>query len=94
MEVPGLRPMLNTARCDIPFIDYARGDGLSIGPGQEQEWSPPILLTPEMGWVENYRGCPCKRFLVAGLDFGSVQLADHNDRNQPARTGRKITSEL
>ncbi|HEX2912364.1 MAG TPA: hypothetical protein VH186_16260 [Chloroflexia bacterium] len=40
----------------IPFIDYARGDGFAIGPGQEQEWSPPVLLTPEMGWVENYRG--------------------------------------
>jgi hypothetical protein len=39
----------------VPFIDYARGDGLAIGPGQNQVWSP-IVLTPELGWVEQYRG--------------------------------------
>ena len=39
----------------VPFIDYARGDGVRIGPGQEHQWSP-ILLTKDMGWVEDYRG--------------------------------------
>jgi hypothetical protein len=39
----------------VPFIDYARGDGLGIGPGQENSWTP-ILLTEEMGWAEQYRG--------------------------------------
>lgn len=39
----------------VPFIDYARGDGISIGFGQENSWTP-ILLTEEMGWVEQYRG--------------------------------------
>ena len=24
----------------IPFIDYARGDGITIGPGQQLEWGP------------------------------------------------------
>ncbi|MDM7913202.1 MAG: hypothetical protein QUS09_08910, partial [Methanotrichaceae archaeon] len=43
------------ARMIMPYIDYARGDGLSIGPGQEKSWSP-ILLTENMGWVEQYRG--------------------------------------
>lgn len=40
----------------IPFIDYARGDGLSIGPGQDNEWGKPILLNPPPGWITNYRG--------------------------------------
>jgi hypothetical protein len=39
----------------VPFIDYARGDGVRIGPGQERPWTP-ILLSEEMGWVEQYRG--------------------------------------
>lgn len=39
----------------IPFVDYARGDGLAIGPGQEVEWSP-VVLTEETAWAERYRG--------------------------------------
>jgi hypothetical protein len=39
----------------FPFIDYARGDGAAIGPGQEQEWSP-VLLDEEAEWAEDYRG--------------------------------------
>ena len=27
----------------IAFVDYARGDGVSIGPGQERVWSPVLL---------------------------------------------------
>lgn len=42
-------------RLAMPYIDYARGDGLSIGPEQDKEWTP-IILTEEMGWVEEYRG--------------------------------------
>jgi hypothetical protein len=38
-----------------PFIDFARGDGLSVGPGQEREWTPnPIGETTP--WVTGYRG--------------------------------------
>ena len=41
----------------IPFVDYARGDGLTIGPGQEKEWDPPRLMSPEPPpWALNYRG--------------------------------------
>lgn len=43
------------ALLSVPFIDYARGDGVAIGPGQQRQWTP-IILTEEMGWVENYRG--------------------------------------
>jgi hypothetical protein len=39
----------------VPFIDFARGDGLSVGPGQEREWTPnPIDETTE--WATAYRG--------------------------------------
>ena len=39
----------------IPFIDFARGDGLAVGPGQPNEWTPNIIdeTTP---WVGEYRG--------------------------------------
>lgn len=39
----------------IPFVDYARGDGLSIGPGGDREWTP-TLLAPVPAWVNEYRG--------------------------------------
>ncbi len=39
----------------IPFVDYARGDGVHIGPGESKTWEPAILenTTP---WVAGYRG--------------------------------------
>jgi hypothetical protein len=39
----------------IPFVDYARGDGLAVGPGQEREWTPNVIdeTTP---WVSGFRG--------------------------------------
>ncbi len=41
----------------IPFVDYARGDGLSIGPGQERSWeSPRLMQDPPPDWVTGYRG--------------------------------------
>ena len=41
----------------IPFVDYARGDGLTIGPGQDKEWTPPVLLdNPIPDWALHYRG--------------------------------------
>jgi hypothetical protein len=40
---------------NIPHIDYARGDGLSIGPGGDEGWTP-ILISDEVGWVDGYRG--------------------------------------
>ncbi len=44
-----------SALFNIPFIDYARGDGIAIGVGEKQSWSP-ILFTADMRWVDRYRG--------------------------------------
>lgn len=43
------------ALVQVPFVDYARGDGKSIGPGQDEEWTP-IIISEEVDWVERYRG--------------------------------------
>ena len=41
----------------VPFVDYARGDGAVVGPGQEKEWEPPKLLNPpSSAGVSGYRG--------------------------------------
>jgi hypothetical protein len=40
----------------IPFVDYAMGDGLSIGCGCEEAWAPPVLIEPPPMWVMNFRG--------------------------------------
>ncbi|MGB0383572.1 MAG: PspA/IM30 family protein [Ardenticatenaceae bacterium] len=40
----------------IPFVDYARGDGLSIGVGGDVEWDTPCFLDDLPAWVVNYRG--------------------------------------
>ena len=39
----------------IPFVDFARGDGIEIGPGRANEWTPRLIdeTTP---WVSRYRG--------------------------------------
>jgi hypothetical protein len=39
----------------IPHVDYARGDGRSIGPGQPEPWIP-VLIGDETPWVDKYRG--------------------------------------
>ena len=39
----------------IPFIDYARADGRSIGPDQHVPWSP-VLIDDTTPWVDGYRG--------------------------------------
>jgi hypothetical protein len=52
---PGdLRATLSSA-LSVPFVDYARGDGKSVGPGQADEWTP-VLIDDTTGWVERYRG--------------------------------------
>lgn len=38
-----------------PFIDFARGDGLSVGPGQEREWTP-VEISEATRWAADYRG--------------------------------------
>jgi hypothetical protein len=39
----------------IPFVDFARGDGLRIGSGGPQAWSP-VLINESIPWVSRYRG--------------------------------------
>ena len=39
----------------VPFVDYARGDGLRIGPDGPQAWSP-VLIDESTAWVSQYRG--------------------------------------
>ena len=39
----------------LPFVDYARGDGLAIGPGHDAEWSP-VPINEDTPWVRDYRG--------------------------------------
>jgi len=52
---PGdLRATLSAA-LSVPFVDYARGDGKVIGPGQTEEWSP-VLIDDSTDWVAGYRG--------------------------------------
>ncbi|MFN8443440.1 MAG: hypothetical protein U0175_21870 [Caldilineaceae bacterium] len=40
----------------IPFVDYARGDGVCIGPDQAARWSETELLEPAPRWAAFYRG--------------------------------------
>ena len=39
----------------IPFVDYARGDGIAVGPGHDAQWSP-VLIDDDTPWVRDYRG--------------------------------------
>lgn len=39
----------------IPFVDYARGDGKAVGPGQPSSWEP-ALIDDHTPWVRDYRG--------------------------------------
>ncbi|HEX7540906.1 MAG TPA: hypothetical protein VF352_02140, partial [Anaerolineales bacterium] len=47
------QPVINAFH--IPFVDFARGDGLRIGPGGPQAWSP-VLLDDSTTWASQYRG--------------------------------------
>lgn len=39
----------------IPYVDYARGDGVSIGPGQDRTWDR-VVIDETTPWVMHYRG--------------------------------------
>jgi hypothetical protein len=47
------QPPVNPFR--IPFVDYARGDGLAIGPGKKGTWTP-VKIDESTPWVSQYRG--------------------------------------
>ncbi len=40
----------------VPFVDYARGDGVCIGPGLANTWGTPRLLNPPPRWLSLYHG--------------------------------------
>jgi hypothetical protein len=39
----------------VPFVDYARGDGVSVGPGQPNAWTP-MLIDDDTAWVAGFEG--------------------------------------
>jgi len=39
----------------VAFIDYARGDGLAVGPGGNTPWTPTVI-GDDVPWVDGYRG--------------------------------------
>lgn len=39
----------------IPYVDYARGDGVAIGPGGDRTWDP-VVIDETTPWVMHYRG--------------------------------------
>jgi hypothetical protein len=53
--VQGGRPESSERVLGIAFVDYARGDGVSIGPESERAWSP-VVLDEAQPWVAGYRG--------------------------------------
>lgn len=55
-EMPVVEQQRRSHLFRIPFVDYARGDGLTIGPGQRREWACRYLLEPPPAWVTGYRG--------------------------------------
>ncbi len=40
---------------NVGFIDYARGNGLVLGPGGDGEWTP-VPIDDAVAWVDGYRG--------------------------------------
>lgn len=39
----------------IPFVDYARGDGMKIGPGHKRNWAA-VRIDESVPWVSQFRG--------------------------------------
>ncbi len=39
----------------IPYVDYARGDGPSFGPGGDHAWNP-VAIDETTPWVRDFRG--------------------------------------
>ena len=67
VEIPALRRAGDAARrwlrrepstskgFAIPFVDYARGDGVAVGPGHTRTWRPE-LIDDGTPWVTGFRG--------------------------------------
>jgi len=52
--LPWTRTHAGTA-LGIPFIDYRRGDGPGVGPGEAKKWRP-VLVDDQTPWLRDYRG--------------------------------------
>lgn len=39
----------------VPYVDYARGDGLQVGGTASAQWTP-VLISEETPWVKHYHG--------------------------------------
>ncbi|HEY2551695.1 MAG TPA: hypothetical protein VGI64_14085 [Streptosporangiaceae bacterium] len=59
--LPWTRARASTA-LGIPFIDYHRGDGPAVGPGEARQWRP-VLVSDSTPWLRDFRG-------LWGLDTG------------------------
>ncbi|WP_285733890.1 hypothetical protein [Nocardiopsis sp. ATB16-24] len=46
---------LNRHGIGVPFVDYARGDGIRLGPGGDREWHA-VLIDEETPWIKGFRG--------------------------------------
>jgi hypothetical protein len=72
----------------IPFVDYCRGDGKSVGPDQPESWQA-VLINDQTPWVHDYRG-------LWGLDtedhFGG-ERAPSGPRYERQRTVRMAWSD-
>jgi hypothetical protein len=65
VELPALRRVLDRVRrrtrspgaggFALPFVDYARGDGVAVGPGHDAMWRPE-LIDDGTPWVRSFRG--------------------------------------
>lgn len=54
-EDPGDLAARMEAALSIPFIDYARGDGLVVGHGGDIPWTP-IVVSDDTPWIDGFRG--------------------------------------
>ena len=59
---PAVDPADSGTSFGLPFIDYHRGDGPGVGPGEAKRWCP-VLIDDQTPWVRDYRG-------LWGLDTG------------------------
>ena len=69
----------------IPFVDFARGDGLAIGPGLANSWTP-SLIDERTPWVSRYRGLwgLFARDPISGENAPAGPMYDRNGTPRPS----------
>ena len=69
----------------IPFVDFARGDGLAIGPGLANFWTP-NLIDERTPWVSRYRGLwgLFARDPISGENAPAGPMYDRNGTPRPS----------